>query len=90
MLKTSGKRGVPQGGVLSPLLANIYLTEVDAMQGRVETMEILVVADRDARGLHQDQPKEQVTLLRDVIRTRSQTAPIMMAVTWLPNHTVTA
>jgi RNA-directed DNA polymerase len=26
MLKASGKRGVPQGGVLSPLLANIYLT----------------------------------------------------------------
>jgi RNA-directed DNA polymerase len=34
MLKTSGKRGVPQGGVLSPLLANIYLTEVDAMLER--------------------------------------------------------
>ena len=26
MLTASGKRGVPQGGVLSPLLANIYLT----------------------------------------------------------------
>jgi RNA-directed DNA polymerase len=34
MLKTSGKRGVPQGWVLSPLLANIYLTEVDAMLER--------------------------------------------------------
>src|SRR5881296_4196916 len=34
MLKASGKRGVPQGGVLSPLLANIYLTEVDAMLER--------------------------------------------------------
>src|SRR4030095_15641672 len=37
-----------------------------AAQGRVETMEILVVADRDACGLHQDHPKERVTLLRDL------------------------
>ena len=34
MLKASGTRGVPQGGVISPLLANIYLTEVDAMLER--------------------------------------------------------
>jgi RNA-directed DNA polymerase len=38
MLKASGKRGVPQGGVLSPLLANIYLTEVDAMLERAKTV----------------------------------------------------
>jgi RNA-directed DNA polymerase len=38
MLRTSGKRGVPQGGVLSPLLANIYLTEVDAMLERAKRM----------------------------------------------------
>jgi len=31
ILKASGKRGVPQGGVISPLLANIYLNEVDRM-----------------------------------------------------------
>ena len=36
MLKASGKRGVPQGGVLSPLLANVYLTEVDAMLERAK------------------------------------------------------
>ena len=38
MLKASGKRGVPQGGVLSPLLANIYLTEVDGMLERAKTV----------------------------------------------------
>lgn len=31
ILKASGKRGIPQGGVVSPLLANIYLNEVDKM-----------------------------------------------------------
>jgi RNA-directed DNA polymerase len=31
ILKASGKRGVPQGGVISPLLANLYLNEVDKM-----------------------------------------------------------
>ena len=36
MLKANGRRGVPQGGVVSPLLSNIYLTEADCMLERAK------------------------------------------------------
>ena len=36
ILKSSGNRGVPQGGVISPLLSNIYLNEVDRMLQRAQ------------------------------------------------------
>jgi len=34
ILKADGKRGVPQGGVISAVLSNLYLNEVDQMLER--------------------------------------------------------
>jgi RNA-directed DNA polymerase len=54
ILKAGGKRGVPQGGVISPLLSNLYLNEVDKMlekakevtrEGRYTQLEYARFAD---------------------------------------------
>ena len=38
LLNASGKQGVPQGGVISSLLSNLYLTEVDRMLERAKAV----------------------------------------------------
>lgn len=35
ILKANGKKGVPQGGIISPFLSNLYLNKVDEMMERV-------------------------------------------------------
>jgi RNA-directed DNA polymerase len=41
MLRATGRKGVGQGGVISPLLSNIYLNEVDRMLERAKEVMIL-------------------------------------------------
>jgi RNA-directed DNA polymerase len=36
ILKANGKKGVSQGGLISPLLSNIYLNEIDQMLGKAK------------------------------------------------------
>jgi RNA-directed DNA polymerase len=76
LLHASGKQGVPQGGVISPLLSNLYLNEVEQMlerakavtrQGRWTAVEYARFAD-DLVILVDSHPRQQ--WLRQAVEKR--------------------
>jgi retron-type reverse transcriptase len=57
ILKAGGKRCVPQGGVISPLLSNIYLNEVDKMLERAKEVK---PPDHARKARQQNQSKKSL------------------------------
>lgn len=51
ILKGGGKRGIQQGGPLSPLLSNIYLTTVDEMLEKAKAVTKVTVKDKEYTAL---------------------------------------
>jgi RNA-directed DNA polymerase len=78
-LKAAGKRGVPQGGVVSPRLSPLDLTEVEAMRARAQAVtangpptDVEDARDADALGLLGHHDRRQAWLGEAINRRRRE------------------
>ena len=96
VLKANGTKGVPQGGVISPLLSNIYLNEVDRMlekakevtrEGPSERVEYARFAD-DLVVLVDGQARHDVLFEKLTVRLREELAKLEVEVNEEKSRTV--
>jgi RNA-directed DNA polymerase len=96
ILKANGTKGVPQGGVISPLLSNLYLNEVDRMlekasevtrEGERTRLEYARFAD-DLVVLVDDHPRHARLLHRVSERLREELAKLEVEVNEEKSRTV--
>jgi RNA-directed DNA polymerase len=88
ILKATGEKGVPQGGVISPLLSNIYLNEVDGMlekaiittrRGALTSVQYARFADDLVILIHSD-PRHDWLLKAVERRLREELAKLRVAI----------
>ena len=96
ILKATGTKGVPQGGVVSPLLSNVYLNEVDRMlekakevtrEGKWECVEYARFAD-DLVILVDGHPRHDRLLRQVEKRLREELAKLEVEVNEEKSRTV--
>jgi RNA-directed DNA polymerase len=96
ILKATGAKGVPQGGVISPLLSNVYLNEVDLMlekakdvtrEGKLTRVEYARFAD-DLVVLVDGQPRNERLYSLVIRRLREELARLEVEVNEEKSRTV--
>jgi RNA-directed DNA polymerase len=96
MLKAHGKKGVPQGGVISPVISNLYLNEVDRMlekakevtrNGKFINIEYARFAD-DAVILINSHPRNGWLLKAVEVRLRQELAKLDVRINEEKSRTV--